>query len=64
MRSVDINSRWADSRYKDRRVKVREVVTEDNVTYVYYGIHGQDTTYSSEISEFVNRFKSITLDEI
>lgn len=63
MKDVNVNSRWIDSRYKDRRVKVREIVSEDNVTYVYYGLHGHDTTYSSEIGEFVKRFRPLFPNE-
>lgn len=59
MRSVEINSRWTDSQFKDRKVKVRDIINESNVTLVYYGMHGEDTTYVIEISEFVKRFKPI-----
>jgi hypothetical protein len=63
MKQVDINSRWSDSQFKDRRVKVSDIVNEDNMTLVYYGMHGADTTYVAEISEFLQRFKSINSNE-
>lgn len=63
MRQVVVNSRWSDSQHKDRRVKVRSIETENNVTFVYYGLHAADTTYVCEINEFLRRFKPIGASE-
>ena len=59
MKHVEVNSRWTDTQLKDRRVKVREIETEDNVTYVYYGQHAEDTTYMAEVTAFLDRFKPL-----
>jgi hypothetical protein len=57
MDKVTIGSRWQAS---DRsEFTVREVIVENGGTWVHYGRHAQDTTYSCLIDAFLHRFTQI-----
>jgi len=57
MNRVTIGSCWSGG----ERIEftVRDVVVENGETWIHYGRHAQDTTYSCLIDAFLHRFKEI-----
>jgi hypothetical protein len=54
---VQVGSRWQGS---DRsEFTVRGVIVENGETWIHYGRHAQDTTYSCLIDAFLHRFNPI-----
>ena len=57
MDNVTVGSRWKGSDHNEFVVRAIEV--EDDGTWVRYGRHAQDTTYSCLIDAFLHRFTEI-----